>query len=144
MDSIVMGSREGSIKLKLKKENKTMNEMMKKLNDAVKHARDLQAKKWEATDGGLIKMYASRKRTSTRRYYLEDRETRDIMQIMQDAIQKAFNIKPSRTILIRRAMLAYFDKFSAFMLTGRTTEDIKKFLDELYAEKEAILSAKKR
>lgn len=121
-----------------------MNEMMKKLDEAVQYAKAVQAlNKANTAAGGVKKMYASRKQTSFKQWYLEDKDTREIMDFLRDAMQEAFNINPSRTILIRHAMRVYYDKFLAFMLTGQMTDNIEEFLVDLEAEKKAILAVKK-
>jgi hypothetical protein len=126
-------------------ENKNMNEMMKKLDDAVKYAKEVRAMNKANTEGGgVTKMYASRRPTSVTQWYLEDIESKEIIKILQDAIYEAFNLNPSRTIIIRRALRAYSDKFLAFMLTGQMSNDLAQFLVDLEAEKKAIIAVKKR
>ena len=121
-----------------------MLEMKKQLKEAVDFAKKVQKMNENNTNNGGVKMYAKRKCTTTKRYYYEDRETKAIVDIILDAMKDAFDINPSRTILIRHALRSYYQKFIRLMINGEMTGDIEQFIADLKAEKEAIMSVKKR
>jgi len=121
-----------------------MLEMEKQLKEAVGFAKKVQKMNENNTNNGGVKMYAKRKCSTTKRYYYEDRETKAIVDIILDAMKDAFDINPSRTILIRYALRVYANHFTELMLTGTMTGDIEQFIADLKAEKEAIMSVKKK
>ena len=124
-------------------------ESIRNLNEAVEFAQFIkEANESNTINGGSgnplnTKMYAKRNPDSIMRYYKEDVETREMMEILMSMIQDTIGINPSRTVLIRYSLRMCFDKFVKLMVTGKASGDMDRFMADLMVEREAMLAVKK-
>ena len=138
----------------MKVTNKEIDDVMVKLASAVAFAKAVRSANDRNTEdggrrikdsignpsGNLKKMYVKRKQTSGKVYYHEDEETRDLINLLIKAVEEAFDINISRSILIRAGIRSYFKHFENLMATGRASEDIIEFLKMIREEKDYLKS----
>lgn len=107
------------------------NNIMQKLEEAVRYANFVRAANKRNTDDGGVKIYAKRIKDGQKQYFHENPELRETFDWMIPAIEEALGIKVTKTLLIRRAMQAYANDFYHTMLTGQVSDNLDEFLSSL-------------
>ena len=93
--------------------------------------------------GNKVKLYACRSGKGGRQvqhFYHSDSKTIKNLKWINDVLEAVLNIKVSRSVLIRRAIVAYQKELLELLTshTGHTQRDLAVFLNKLAAEKEAL------
>ena len=109
-----------------------------------KHLGQTLKKRWGFDRKGYkVKLYACRSEKGgkqTQHFYHSDTKTIENLKWINEILDTVLNMKISRSVLIRRAIVAYQKELLGVLTshTGHTQRDLALYLNKLLAEKEAL------